>query len=74
MGTTHELDVHELQPPEPMVRILSMLPTLGPDDALIVTHHREPIPLYAHLEAAGFSHSIETLPNGQFRLTIRRQV
>lgn len=71
--TTHTLDVQGLQPPEPMVRILSKLPELGPEDELIVTHHREPVPLYAHLEAAGFGHSIEKLPDGKFRLTIRKQ-
>ena len=73
MGTTYTLDVHELQPPEPMVRILSKLPELGPGDSLVVLHHREPVPLYAHLEAAGFSHSIEKLADGQYRLTIRKQ-
>lgn len=73
MGITHRLDVHELQPPEPMIRILSKLPELGPEDTLVVTHHREPVPLYAHLEAAGFAHAIEKLADGQFQLTIRKQ-
>jgi uncharacterized protein (DUF2249 family) len=73
MGIVHTLDVHALEPPEPMIRILAKLSELGPDDTLVVTHHREPVPLYAHLEAAGFSHAIEKLAENQFRLTIRKK-
>ena len=66
------LDVNGLEPPEPMVRILEAVTALGPEDRLVVEHFREPVPLYAHLEAAGFAHEIVKLGESRYRLTIRR--
>lgn len=71
-GRTVNLDVNGLEPPEPMVRILEAVTTLGPKDRLVVEHFREPVPLYAHLEAAGFAHDIVKLGENRYRLTIRR--
>ncbi len=68
----HSLDVLGLEPPEPMVRILSKLPELGADDLLEVTIMREPFPLYPHLERAGFAHSIVKLGEGRYKLTIKK--
>ena len=67
------LDVRGLEPPEPMVRILAAAAELGPSETLEVTHHREPVPLYAYLEEAGFEHAIERLGEGLYRLRIRRK-
>ncbi len=72
-GKTYILDVHGLEPPEPMVQILSKLSELGPKDALEVEHFREPVPLYAHLEAAGFEHEIQTLAEGRYKLRIYKK-
>ena len=72
-GNNHVLDVRGLEAPEPMVRILSTLPEMGPSDMLEVTHFREPFPLYAHLEEAGFEHSIEKLAENLYKLKIRRK-
>lgn len=72
MGKTLTLDVRGLEPPEPMVRVLSLLPELGPSDILEVTHFREPVPLYAHLEDAGFVHACEKKDEGLYLITIRR--
>lgn len=66
------LDVNALEPPKPMVRILEAVTALGPEDRLVVEHLREPVPLYAHLEAAGFAHEIVKLGESRYRLTIRR--
>jgi len=71
-GRTVNLDVNALEPPEPMVRILEAVTALGPEDRLVVEHFREPVPLYAHLEAAGFAHEIVKLGESRYRLTIRR--
>ncbi|MBI4348656.1 MAG: DUF2249 domain-containing protein [Elusimicrobia bacterium] len=68
----HALDVCGLEPPQPMIEILSKLSELGPDDVLVVEHFREPVPLYAHLEDAGFAHSIEKLGEARYRLRIWR--
>lgn len=72
LGRLLTLDVSTLEPPEPMVRILQKVQELGPNDVLEVLHHREPVPLYAHLEKAGFSHQIEKLGEARYRLRIRR--
>jgi uncharacterized protein (DUF2249 family) len=72
-GKTYILNVHGLEPPEPMVQILSKLSELGPKDALEVEHFREPVPLYAHLEAAGFEHEIEKLGEGRYKLRIYKK-
>lgn len=73
-GRTVNLDVTGLEPPEPMIRILESVTALGPKDSLVVEHFREPVPLYAHLEAAGFAHRIEKLGESRWRLTIRKAV
>lgn len=72
-GRTVRLDVNGLEPPEPMLRILAAANALAPGDTLLVEHFREPVPLYAHLEAAGFAHSIEKLGEARYLLTIRRR-
>ncbi|MDD5304393.1 MAG: DUF2249 domain-containing protein [Elusimicrobia bacterium] len=71
-GRTVNLDVSGFEPPEPMVLILEAVTKLGPKDRLVVEHFREPVPLYAHLEAAGFAHQIEKLGENRWRLTIRK--
>lgn len=73
MGKTLLLDVSGLEPPQPMMAILEKIQELAPGDVLEVSHHREPVPLYAHLEEAGFSHEIEKLGENRYRLRIRRK-
>lgn len=72
-GRVLTLDVSELEPPQPMIEILQKVQELGPGDVLEVSHHREPVPLYPHLEEAGFAHEIERLGERRFRLRIRRK-
>jgi len=50
------LDVGGLEPPEPMVRILEALDTLGPDERLRVMIDREPVPLYRILLRNGYQY------------------
>ncbi len=72
-GKTHRLDVRGLEPPEPMVKILSTLPDLGPNDVLEVTHFREPVHVYPHLDEAGFTHDLLKESDTLFRLTIKKK-
>lgn len=51
----HRLDVSELEPPEPLERILDALADLPPGDWLRVFHRREPFPLYRMLQDMGYS-------------------
>ena len=50
------VDVSTLAPPEPMTVILTHLAKLTQHECLLVTHRREPFPLYEKLEEAGFSY------------------
>lgn len=52
------LDVRGLPPPEPMVKILSLIDGGQVEGALIVHLDREPIFLYPELEDRGWSHEI----------------
>lgn len=67
------LDVSGLEPPQPMAAILEKIQELGPGDVLEVSHHREPVPLYALLDEAGFTHEISKLGEGRYLLKIRRR-
>ena len=49
------VDVSELAPPEPMTVILTALASLELDHCLLVTHRRQPFPLYEKLIQAGFT-------------------
>ena len=50
------IDVSELEPPEPMDRILARLRQLQAGQLLRVRHRREPFPLYPMLEQAGYEY------------------
>jgi hypothetical protein len=54
---TH-LDVRDLDPPQPMVKILTLIDAGEADDVLIVHLDREPIFLYPELDDRGWSHEI----------------
>jgi len=50
------IDVSDLEPPEPMERILARLRQLRAGQLLRVRHRREPFPLYPVLEQSGYKH------------------
>lgn len=50
------IDVSELVPPEPMVKILQALETLPAGGRLLVHHVRRPIHLYDRLDEMGYPH------------------
>lgn len=58
MARARVLDVSELEPPEPMVRVLAALRELGDDEFLVFRHRREPFPLYPMLTEMGFSYRV----------------
>jgi len=64
------IDNRGLQPPEPMVRILSELGALDEGQELVALMDREPLLLYPELERRGFAWSFEQADDG-YRLTIR---
>ena len=68
---TQELDNRGLSPPEPMVRILEAIGSLGREDSLRVFMDREPLLLYPELERRGFVWEFGQ-EAGESILTIRR--
>jgi TusA-related sulfurtransferase len=55
-ASARTLDVGGLEAPEPMVRILEALDTLGEDERLRVMIDREPVPLYRILLRNGYQY------------------
>lgn len=62
------LDVSNMEPPEPMVTILSKLVELSVGSYLKVCHRREPFPLYEKLIKAGFIY--KTFQHGEHSFII----
>lgn len=63
------LDVSQLEPPEPLERILDALADLVPGDRLSVIHRRVPFPLYDMLRHMG--HRWETVgEEGRYHILI----
>ncbi len=66
------LDTRELDPPEPMVRILAAAETLGPGETLTALLGREPVFLFPQLEKRRFNWLGGFLPDGvTYELTVR---
>lgn len=66
------LDVSELEPPEPMERILAAIGPLAEGDHVHAYHRREPFPLYAILEKQGFKWRTERDAAGMYHIFIWR--
>lgn len=64
------IDNRGLQPPEPMVRILSQLGELEEGQELVALMDREPLLLYPELERRGFTWDFDRDDDG-YRLTVR---
>ncbi len=64
------LDVRGLEMPQPMMRILEVLPSLQDHEALLVEHERIPQYLLPELAERGFSIAARTAPDGHIQLLI----
>jgi uncharacterized protein (DUF2249 family) len=67
------IDVSELVPPEPMIRILEALESLPPEGRLLVHHVRRPIHLYERLDEMGYGHDTRELGPGRFEVLIQKR-
>jgi uncharacterized protein (DUF2249 family) len=66
------IDVSELVPPEPMVRILGALAELPPGGTLLVHHVRRPVHLYPRLIELGCEQETRELGPGRVEIVIRK--
>lgn len=68
-----ELDVRELVPPEPMIKILETLPQIDENTLLLVHHHREPMMLYPKLEERGYEAVSNKIEENYFKVVITKK-
>jgi len=68
------IDVSELVPPEPMIKILEALEQLEPGRRLQVHHVRRPIHLYERLDEMGYRHKTHDLGPGKVEVLIEKPV
>ena len=68
-----ELDVRELEPPEPMIKVLEVLSSLKDSSVLLVHHHREPVMLYPKLEERNFGAVCEKVSDNYFKIFIAKR-
>ena len=72
-GAEVTIDVSELVPPEPMVKILQTLEALPPDGRLLVHHVRRPIHLYDRLNEMGYAHDTREPEPGHVEVLIQKR-
>lgn len=68
-----ELDVRELAPPEPMVKILETLSQVDENTVLLVHHHREPMMLYPKLEERGYEAVSNIIEENYYKVVITKK-
>ena len=67
-----EIDVRDLEPPEPMVKILEMLDKVDEKTLLLVHHHREPMMLYPKLEERGYTAVANKIEENYYKVVITK--
>lgn len=72
-GAEITIDVSELVPPEPMIKILQTLETLPPNGRLLVHHVRRPIHLYERLNEMGYAHETRETGTGRVEVLIQKR-
>src|SRR5690606_3122826 len=65
-----ELDVRELVPPEPMIKILENLSRIDDKTVMVVHHHREPLMLYPKLEERGYTAISNMIEENYYKVVI----
>lgn len=67
------LDNRGLEPPEPMMRILTALEQAEPGTTIVARNDRKPMFLFPQLEQRGYAYEVDALPDGSFQITIYKQ-
>lgn len=66
------LDNRGLEPPQPMMRTLKALETLGENETLTIINDRRPMFLYEQLDEQGYQYKTEPQADGSFKIEIFR--
>ncbi len=64
----------ELEPPEPMVKVLEAIHNAASDEAVLMIHRKMPRLLFSKLDELGFSHEVTEESEGQIKLLIWRDL
>lgn len=65
------VDGRNLEPPEPMEKVMQALALLRPGQGIRFLLHREPFPLYPLLAERGYRHETQPQPDGSYVILIR---
>ncbi|WKZ70083.1 MAG: DUF2249 domain-containing protein [Melioribacteraceae bacterium] len=65
-----EINVRELPPPEPMMKVFETLPRVDENTLLLVHHHREPLMLYPKLEERGYRAQSNKIEENYYKVFI----
>lgn len=68
-----EIDVRELAPPEPMMKILENISRVDEKTIMVVHHHREPMMLYPKLEERGYEAVTNKISENYYKVVIRKK-
>ncbi len=66
------IDGRDLEPPEPMLRVLAALDAAQPGQTVRLLLPREPLPLYPLLAQRGWRHDTVAQADGNYVIHIRR--
>ena len=66
------IDARDLEPPEPLEKVLQALVLLRPGQSIRLLLHREPFPLYPLLSERGYQHDTRMEADGSYVILIRR--
>jgi uncharacterized protein (DUF2249 family) len=64
------VDARELEPPEPMEKVMQALVLLRPGQSIRLLLHREPFPLYPLLAERGYRHATRMDQDGSYVILI----
>lgn len=68
------VDCRELEPPEPMVKVLEAVNDMAEDEAVLMIHRKVPRLLFSKLDELGFSHELTEETEGLVKLLIWRDL
>ncbi|MDP1924124.1 MAG: DUF2249 domain-containing protein [Thiobacillus sp.] len=66
------IDARDLEPPEPLEKVMQALPLLHPGQSIRLLLPREPFPLYPILAARGYGHETQMQADGSYVILIRQ--
>ena len=68
------IDCRELEPPEPMVKVLEAVHVMGDDEAVMMVHRKRPRLLFPRLEELALKHEITEESESLVKILIWREV